>query len=244
MPKKKRVMIRSSLQKAHHPQKLRHRPFWLSLLLIFLISMVVILSLSSQQSLTGHATVQPIAFAKAGSSILVEVNVGHIKEAVIFVKEDVNRGKIIFKENPQILFNGRSLSEITFSVEGIVLSQVDLTLKIKGEDMTTADLKPTDVMLYLNDKGIATKLTEQEGAYYYYSASINDAGNIVIGKKAVQRAAEKSAVETVPVAVETVSGIEQLPEPVVEPSIEQPSARSEENIAGRSFWQKFLDFFS
>ncbi len=232
MPKKKRVIKHN----VHHLKELKHKSFWLSLLLIFLVSTVVILSLSSQQSLTGHATIQPIAFAKSGSSVHAEVNVGHIKEAEIFVKEDVNRGKVIFKENPQILFNGKSLSEITFSLEGIVASRIDLTLKIKDEDITAAGLKPNEVKLYHNNEEIATKLIEQEGAYHYYSASINDVGNIVIGKKTVQPAGEKVAVPTVPV-------VEQIAEPTAEPEVEQPGVNSAENIAGRSVWQKFLDLF-
>src|SRR3989344_2659712 len=233
MARKKRMMKHHS---AHHSKELKHKSFWLSLLLVFLVSFVVILSLSSQQSLTGHATVQPIAFAKSGSSILSEVNIGHIKTATTFVKEDVNRGKIIFKEDPQILFNGQSLSEVAISVEGVVPSRIDLTLKIKYEDLAAKGIKANEVKLYLNNKEVATKLTEHEGAYYYYSASINDVGDVVIGKKTAQRVVEKLSNQIVPV-------VEQVTEPAAEPSAQQPSAYPAENIAGRSFWQKFLDLF-
>ena len=221
---------------AHHPHTLKHKPFWLSLLLVFLVSVVVILSLSSQQSLTGHATVQPIAFIKGGDSIMFEVNVGHIKTATTFVKEDVNRGKIIFKENPQILFNGQSLSEVAISVEGVVPSKIDLTLKIKDEDLAAKGIKANELKLYLDNQEVATTLTEHEGAYYYYSASIDDVGDVVIGKKTMQPTVEKTTAQIAPI-------VEQVAEPADEPGVQQPSAYPEENIAGRSFWQKFLDLF-
>src|SRR3989344_4240861 len=90
------------VMKTEKQNPLPHKTFWASMGVFFLVSFLVMLS-SLENSVTGHATIQNIATAKAGSTLTLEVkDIPGVKEATIFFKEAVKNSQISFAEDKNI----------------------------------------------------------------------------------------------------------------------------------------------
>ncbi|MBI2666865.1 hypothetical protein HYX13_04595 [Candidatus Woesearchaeota archaeon] len=241
------------VQKKDEQKNLPYATFWASMGIVFLVSFLVMLS-SLENSVTGHATIQNIATAKAGSALTLEVKtIPGVKEAIVFFKEEVKNSQISFTEDKNIPFSGIFYVKFTVSSpDQEKIGQVDFTFKIQEQDLKKANINFNDLSLFVNKKEISTVLVKKENEYYYYSASTQELGAMVLGQTQHQQTA--SSVTTAPsiLAEElpslTPSGTEVLPE--IETSQEAVSGKAagqeeigaEENI-NVSIWQKIKMFF-
>lgn len=216
--------------------KLESKSFWLVLGVVFLASVVVILSNTNQSSLTGNAAVQVVAFAKEGTVLDFEVrNVENLKSAQVTFTETVKNIKIDFTETdkPAWNFKGNVLS--TFKISSAAessIGDVALTLKIWEKDLFAANINSKDVQVYANGKELTTTRDKLEGEYWYYTTTTSEFGDFVIGREIKKVAAPvvKKPVPVPPVVEEPVE--------VVIPVIEEPK---EEECKG--FFACIGDFF-
>src|SRR3989338_2352722 len=130
----------------HFPKKefhkeIHHKPFWGIMSLFFFLSITIII-ISSENSyneshVTGNAAIQVISFAQSGSELIFEVrNVPGLYRATAKITEQIKNGKIEFKEEPKIKFDGIALSKfIITSTDEKKVSELRLMLKIKEEDL-------------------------------------------------------------------------------------------------------------
>ena len=118
MAQKKRKMHSLPPQKRRvHSARLdlHQELFWVSLGIVFVASLLGVL-LHSETTLTGHATVQTIAFLKEGQRVYIEVNdVIGVAEAIIDVTETVKGATITIQQDDSIADDRPSFSKFTIS---------------------------------------------------------------------------------------------------------------------------------
>ncbi len=213
-------------------EELQHKPFWATIAIIFLVSIITIITVQ-ESSLTGKA-IQSIAYMPAGTELFSEIrDVKGVQSSTVELKETVKGGTIIFKQDETIAFDGTAYSKFTVtSTDAAKFSKITLRLKVK--DLTFA---PTDLRLYVNGKEIATTLDKLENGYDYFTASLQfEEGQYIIGKKKV--IAQPVVKEEVVVPVET-----PIVEEPVAPVVEQPASVVEVVAPEKTFWQKVKAFF-
>jgi len=215
------------VMKTEKQNPLPHKTFWASMGVFFLVSFLVMLSslensVTGPVSVTGHATIQNIATAKAGSALTLEVKtIPGVKEATIFFKEAVKNSQISFAEDKNLAFSGLAYVKFTVSSpDAEKIGQIDFTFKILEQDLKKANINFNDLRLFANDKEITTALVKRENDYYYYSASVQELGKMVLGQ--TQR--EKSGLPSTSVP-------SALPEDATLPSAEQASSPEEQQIS-------------
>ncbi|MFH1275697.1 MAG: hypothetical protein ABIH82_01145 [Candidatus Woesearchaeota archaeon] len=230
MPKK-----RSNVKKNKLKKELKHKVFWSVFVILFLISVIAIIT-QTENSITGNAALHTISFVKAGTIIDSEVNVGGINLANIYIKEDLSNSLITYEEDPSIPFNGIVYSKVKiYSKDANKLGRIDLTLKIKEQDLLNLGINRNELKLYINNNEASTVLTTIEGDYVQYTASINELGNIVIGKKKVEPVIGKTVAEP-----KVTAPIQEQPSPINE---QQPESLPMQEPEPVSFWQKVANFF-
>ena len=237
--------------KSKDTKTISHKSFWICLSLIFVASLIIILS--SPNVLTGYAAVQTIAYASQGSTLHFEVrNVAGVKNVTVKFAETVKDGTIFFTEDPTIPFDGISLSKFTVSsTDAAKIGEIRLHLKVQKADLAAAGLKVGDISLYVNDHKVLTVVNEKEtaishsaGDYAYYNAVASELGQFVVGK-AYGRVAGPEASPTTVVG-ETIKAPEQplTPPALVQETAAPPVMEKPAPVEGESVWMKIRDYFA
>ncbi len=213
-------------------KELQHKPFWATIAIIFLVSIITIITVQ-ESSLTGKA-IQSIAYMPAGTELFSEIrDVKGIQSSTVELRDTVKGGAIIFNQDETIPFEGTTYSKFTVtSADAVKFGKI--TLKLKVKDLTFA---PADLRLYVNGNEIATTLDKFEAGYDYFTSSLQfEEGQYVVGKKKVVAQ---------PVVKEEVVAPEEKPvvEEPVAPVVEQPAQVVEIAVPEKTFWQKIKVFF-
>ncbi|MBT4651026.1 hypothetical protein HOC13_00720 [Candidatus Woesearchaeota archaeon] len=166
----------------------KNKSFWMVFGIIVIISVVgIITSTINDSNLTGNAAYQTISFAKADSQLSFEVrNTPPLYEATIPFVEDVKNGLIDFKEIDTVSweFEGIAISHLMISSEEAnKFGPIQLTLKIKEQNLKNLGLKVEEVQTYFNGENLPTTLTKEEDGYVFYTLTSESLGEFVIGKK-------------------------------------------------------------
>lgn len=189
-------------------QKLGNKTFWISLIIIFFLSVFVLLS--QGLGITGSA-IQVISFAEEGSELFFEIrDVPCLKEANVKFGSLVKGGKIFFEENKRILFNGKSVCKFTISSEDETkIESMEITLKLKEEDLKGI----ADPKLITEGKELATSFVKKESDYVYYKATTSSIGDFIFGELKIEEpepeVVEEVTVEEVEVVEEEVIVVEE-----------------------------------
>ena len=159
--------------------------FWVFLSGVFLLAAAAIaFSSLSHPNITGNAAIQTIAFVKGGTELAFEVNVGGIKEGIAYITTTIKNGKILFEERQNLLFKGTSYSKMKISSEeSASISKLELTIKVKEEELQEKGFARDDFHAYLNDEEVVMTFTKEERGFVYYTVSLPELGNFVLGKK-------------------------------------------------------------
>ncbi|MBI4151752.1 hypothetical protein HY496_02175 [Candidatus Woesearchaeota archaeon] len=230
--------------KVPFPEPLRHgvdyKPVLAILGILFLVSFIGMLNHLEEEALTGGA-VQTIGFMKAGKELAFEVKTGGIQSATIHLTEDTKNAKITFEEQDPVVstIGGQIYSVVMVSSEKpIAFSTLDVTLKIKEEDLLQKGLAVRDVQLYVNQKPLSTSLTDTVDGYLFYSAVATSFGEYVVGEKQAVPTLQKE--ETL-VAEPTVSSPVEASDEAVRDNIVSDGEESSPdytNIAGQAIQQE------
>ena len=173
-------------------QELPHKWFWIAIILLFVVSVITILSLKTDSSFTGGAIVN-IAFMKTGNEFFYEVrNVDGLKEMTVQIIKNVRQGKITVKQDNTIPFSGKAYSKFTIvSADAQKLGRTDFTLKVSRYKLQQLGISPTNLFLFVNGNKIPTVAVKSPSVlgfdkeFLYYHATLNQfqEGQYVIGEK-------------------------------------------------------------
>ena len=207
--------------------------FWSVLAVLFIASVLTITLSSLNSSITGDVAIQNIAFANSGDLLNFEVNEAGVKSMGIHLIDTVKGGKIIFESKESIVFNGISYSKIDISSNiNDKISQIDLILKIKESDLIALELR--DPKGYINGKEKTLTFDYREGEYVFYTITLNEFGEFVIGQKTIAPIIAKAIEKSVQEVIKTP--IEPIEQPQVIPITQTVSTE-------KGFFAKLVDFF-
>lgn len=208
--------------------------FWVTIVVMFILSVLAITF--SLDSPTGNS-VQTIAFIDSGSLTFEVKDVPGVKSAVIHFSDSVKNGKILFELDDSIPFKGNSYRKfkISSSDQDKIL-KVDLSLKIKEDDLLAVGIATSDVRIFVNGKEFATTFDKRVDNYFFYSATTNILGDYVIGRtKVVPVQEEETVIQKAP---EEVIVPKPAPKQEVEPVVQEPAP------VKKSVWSKIKKFFN
>lgn len=199
--------------------------FWIFLGVIFVFSAITLLSYvndSDDSSVTGHATIQNIAFIKGGQALHLGIrDIPGVNKVIILVKENIKGDRIIVYENKNIKFVGDAISKFTISSqEESKYGDLQFLLKVADDELSQRNLAVSDLKLYANGKELSLTPTEKSEGYQFYTVTASEMGEFVIGRE-VQGIAEESSVEsparTEPAVeeskTENVDGVKDIKDP-------------------------------
>jgi len=244
MPKKRnthRLLKRNQPLRKHllTKKELSHKSFWAAFLVLFLVSGVTIL-IQSEDLITGNAVFHTISFVKAGGVIDSEINIGGIKLAKIYLKKDISNSVIKYEEDRSIPFTGVFYSKVKISsADADKFQKIDLTLKIKEQDLLSLGIGRSDVAIFINNKEVPAIFTKIEDGYVYYQSTITEIGNLVIARKTLvlEKASAQKIIKGDTEPQETILEEETTENP--EPAIIQVEPLPQEP----NFWQNIVILF-
>jgi len=209
----------------------KHNYFLYALLGVLLICLIILGVISQQTTLTGHASIETVAFMKAGSELHSEINnVENVDELTLYFGEEDVKGLTVLTENipaPNWEFNGVSFSSFRISsTDNQKIQKIDLLLKIEESKLNQADISFGDVQVFLNGKDLGAKLSKKESGYVYYVVSSFELGDFLIGKRVTE-----SSSPTTSLSIEE------------EPQVQQPLATGQATAQKKGFFSKVGDFF-
>jgi len=226
--------------------KLRHKQSWAILGILFLLSLMTIISLQeSGMSITGNA-VQTVGFAKAGSTLSFQVsNVPGLNDATAVFNQEIRNGVIKFEVNENIPFENDYYSKFSISsVDEDKITSLKLTLFLEQVKLDQIPLSRNEVQLFQNSLPIETTMSKIEGNRIFYTATITSLGDFVIGRKQTV-VKEQVVVKEEPVVIAEPQ--EQLPaviqEPLVGDAIQEPVVVKEESKE-TGFWAWLKSLFN
>jgi len=238
MPKKRTKHFPKS--EAH--KEIKHKSFWGIMSLFFFLSITIIIISSentyNESHVTGNAAIQVISFAQSGTELTFEVrNVPNLYRATAQITDQIKNGKIEFKEDTNIKFDGTTLSKfIISSTDEKKVSELRLMLKIKEEDLKKVRIKEDELSVYVNKKKITTVLNQKKDGYLYYIAASSKMGDYVIGKAKEQKMEEipqASVTASFPTAKQVEDKSAQT-EPAQTPAKQEESTVKEQPLAGQA----------
>jgi len=179
------------------------------------IFLSVIVSISSDVNITGHA-VQTVAYMQTGAVLQLEIDSFGLKTIDLTVLDNVKNSKVLVEEVEDLSwdFDGKvySMFEVS-SADANKFGDLEFRLKIKDADLYKVDLNRNEISLYLDGKELETLLAEIKSDYVYYDVSAEKMGEFVIGKAEVVEAAVAQPSEVIeePIEVPEVQEPAQLP---------------------------------
>ena len=206
-----------------------HKVFWG--IFVTFIFLSVIVSISSDVNITGHA-VQTVAYMQTGAVLQLEIDSFGLKTIDLTVLDNVKNSKVLVEEVEDLSwdFDGKvySMFEVS-SADANKFGDLEFRLKIKDADLYKVDLNRNEISLYLDGKELETLLAEIKSDYVYYDVSAEKMGEFVIGKA-----------EVVEAAVAQPSEVIEEPVEVVEPEVQEPTVLPVEEEDGFFAWVKNL----
>jgi len=190
-----------------------HKAFWG--IFVTFIFLSVIVSISSDVNITGHA-VQTVAYMQTGAVLQLEIDSFGLKTIDLTVLDNVKNSKVLVEEVEDLSwdFDGKvySMFEVS-SADANKFGDLEFRLKIKDADLYKVDLNRNEISLYLDGKELETLLAEIKSDYVYYDVSAEKMGEFVIGKAEVVEAAVAQPSEVIeePIEVPEVQEPAQLP---------------------------------
>ncbi|MBT4805114.1 hypothetical protein HON71_03005 [Candidatus Woesearchaeota archaeon] len=190
-----------------------HKVFWG--IFVTFIFLSVIVSISSDVNITGHA-VQTVAYMQTGAVLQLEIDSFGLKTIDLTVLDNVKNSKVLVEEVEDLSwdFDGKvySMFEVS-SADANKFGDLEFRLKIKDADLYKVDLNRNEISLYLDGKELETLLAEIKSDYVYYDVSAEKMGEFVIGKAEVVEAAVAQPSEVIeePIEVPEVQEPAQLP---------------------------------
>jgi len=190
-----------------------HKVFWG--IFVTFIFLSVIVSISSDVNITGHA-VQTVAYMQTGAVLQLEIDSFGLKTIDLTVLDNVKNSKVLVEEVEDLSwdFDGKvySMFEVS-SADANKFGDLEFRLKIKDADLYKVDLNRNEISLYLDGKELKTTLAEIKSDYVYYDVSAEKMGEFVIGKAEVVEAAVAQPSEVIeePIEVPEVQEPAQLP---------------------------------
>lgn len=221
-----------------HSQGLQHKPFWASLAIVFLLSIITIITMQEAPALTGHS-VQTISYLQSGQDYTFEIKeIPYVQGGSIKTITLIKSGKITFEENKKIPFQGTALTK--FTVASPNEAQFGLfTLNVKLQQQKLA-VPIQNVHVYVNDKEFPITLLKTEEGYSYAQAVFPfETGNYVVGRAALVEAALPVPVAEIVTPQEPQPAREEQPQPdnVVGEASDAPQAET------MGVWDKMVQFF-
>ena len=173
-------MVSKKRGKEHHNPEIKHQQFWAGLAIIFLISVITIITLIEDKGITGGA-VQNIAYVQGGKELTNGVHgVKGVEEYTLTLKETIKNGQVVVEEDATIPFDQPYYSKFKVtSTDADKISTISFVLKVEQEN-----------------------LIQEEERYVYYTASSPELGEFVIGRRTV--AMEETPVEETVVIAESI----------------------------------------
>lgn len=231
------------MKKKKRPNFILKRSPWLILSVLIILILAFLVGIKNPFNTTGQA-IQSISFIKAGNEMLVQVSdIDGLKLVNFHFLEDTKGAIIKFEavENLTHSFEGTIYSQFQITSEvADNLGDLDITLKIKEEELIELGLANQDSKLYLDGEELETTQTKIEGNYVYYEAIAPNLGEFVIGK-----AKPKPKPEPEPVEETIVGKVPETPEPIEEePEIEEtPPVIEQPTPVEEGFFSKIINFF-
>jgi len=191
--------------------------YWGVLAIAFAVPLLILLN-ANFSLLTGKA-IQPVAYAKAGSFVEMQVDINDIAgvSGATFHFNDVVKNEIItIKKTNYLYSNSKVYSQFAVSFPSPEkISGIDLTLKLEAKQMVDLGLTKETVRVYVGDTEYKPKYTKADGRYLFFTITAKGTGNYWIGKKTAAKAIVAQVAVVPPV-------VEQLEE-VIPPVVEQPA---------------------
>jgi hypothetical protein len=229
MVAKKRV-VRSK----RNVYKVKNKSFWAAFAGIFLLSIIVILSsIDGTIDLTGHVSaINTIAYQQGGAYNFEIRNVEGFKDATVSITGTIKQGQIKFEQLSSADAYSRA---VVSSSDEDKINQLVLGLKVREKDLLAKGIAVSDIAFYVNGAEVQLQLTKKDENYLYYTTTIKEFGELVIGKRKFQ---EKKVEEK---KVEREEIISKKPARVVEDKVEPIVERHEAKkgfFAG--LWEKLF----
>jgi len=204
---------------------IQHKPFWATLLCLFIVSIIAIISYVETPNLTGSASIQSISLITQGQTLHLDIkDVKGVKEIRIDIIKGFKNGIVRVDEIESSTFQGTAFSTFVISSGNLEnFGTVSFVLKIKESDLLQSGIAPGDVKLYQKDLALPTERGQDKEGYLYYTVFTQGIGEFTIGRADV---------------VEEVKVEEEIE---IKESV-KPLKIGSENL-GESFWDKFIDFF-
>ncbi len=199
---------------------------------------------------TGWASAtQTIAFLKAGKELFFEVKVDGVKDLTLTFNDDARDVILVVEEVDAVSWDFKGTVYSRFKVSSADAAQVEkarFTLKVKPEELDRLGISLTELKLYQEKREIPLTFIKKEDGFIYYKAEAFGIGEFVMGKAQAAAtpesvvsapAAEKVALEALPVPAETAKPVQEKKEL---PLAGKATAVGEEE---KGFFGRIGDFF-
>lgn len=163
----------------------------ISLTTVLILAAITLFITWNESGFTGHA-IQSISFLQAGNDFSMEVDeIKGLKQISFQTIGDVKNSQIVIEENKDIEFDGVAYSKFTMSSDDAdKFGVMTFILKIKQKELRSASLTPEEVHVYVDGKEMETRIDHTEGDYEFYTATITEVGEMVIGMAFVEEVKE------------------------------------------------------
>lgn len=214
---------------------LKNKQFWAFFAVFFLLSILTILNSLKDPNVTGNAIIR-ISYMTGGQEEQFEVNdVLGVKEVIVEIKNTVEDGRIVLKEDNLIHFDGKFYSKFTVSsTEEKKYGAMDFLLKVKESEMLAKGIAKGDLRLYANGNELETAFVEKKGDYLFYKAMSTEFGDFVIGRAAVEEAVVEKTIPAEDLITTNVVPTSNNTREVGETPAPEMPAETEMPLAGRA----------
>ncbi|NQV91524.1 hypothetical protein HQ489_03540 [Candidatus Woesearchaeota archaeon] len=211
--------------------KMRHKQSWAIIGILFLLSLMTIISLQEKEmSLTGNA-VQTVGFMKAGEILTFQIQgVSGLNDATATFSQEARNIVIKFEENNNIPFEQDFYSKFTISSSNEVkIKSLQLTLVLEQRKLDQIPMSRNDIQLFQNGQPVNTVMTKIDGNRLFYTATVTSFGDFVIGK---EEGIEKPVMKKV--EIEQSNDVASSSPSATEPEEQLPSVIEETVIIGKA----------
>jgi len=211
--------------------KMRHKQSWAIIGILFLLSLMTIISLQEKEmSLTGNA-VQTVGFMKADEILTFQIQgVSGLNDATATFSQEARNIVIKFEENNNIPFEQDFYSKFTISSSNEVkIKSLQLTLVLEQRKLDQIPMSRNDIQLFQNGQPVNTVMTKIDGNRLFYTATVTSFGDFVIGK---EEGIEKPVMKKV--EIEQSNDVASSSPSATEPEEQLPSVIEETVIIGKA----------
>lgn len=213
---------------------------------VFLVSVLSILTILGPSSVTGN-TIQPIGYMTTGEPLHLAVkDVPGLELVFTNAAETIKNGKIVVEVDDSISFDRAYVTKFSVS-SAQKFGPLRFTFKMKEQDLYAKGIGLYDLRVYDgNNKEYPTELLKQSYGYIHYIANVPDMGKFVLGKVAAKENATASATAVQPAEVPAPEVKEAVEEPKEMPKEELPlagKAAASTSPEEKGFFARIVEFF-